>query len=314
VNSISKELSQTELFRGVSESVIQLVAQQAKPFELEAGELLLSPEHDNEYVYILLSGKLALHFDSLNSPEIREICSGVSVGEMSIMDGMPPSAYVVAKEPCRVFPVQRNVLQKLIEDSSPIAANLLRLLTQWLRDNTVRIVKDRAQIWELTDHANIDALTRLYNRRWLDNTFPRLLEQSGKVGQSVCVLLIDVDRFKVYNDTQGHLGGDQALIAMGEVLRNSVRAYDFATRYGGEEFLVILPNSCKDEGITIAERIRLNAQNKVITTAEGTPLPSITISIGLAMNEPDSTAQSMFAIADRNLYRAKESGRNCVRY
>jgi diguanylate cyclase (GGDEF)-like protein len=288
--------------------------QQATPFELAEGELLLAPERDNECVYLLLSGTLGLHFGSLDSPEIREIRKGVSVGEMSLIDGMPPSAYVIAKEVCRVFPIQRNLLQSLIEETSPIAANLLMLLTRWMRDSTNRIVRDRAQIWELTDHANVDALTRLYNRRWLDKTFSRLLEQAIKTEQCLCVLLIDVDHFKKYNDTQGHLGGDQALIALGEVLRNSVRAYDFATRYGGEEFLVILPNTSKEESIAAAERIRQNAEKKVITSAEGTPLPFITISIGLAMKEQSSTPQSLIAAADAQLYRAKESGRNCVRY
>jgi diguanylate cyclase (GGDEF)-like protein len=314
MNSIAEELSQTELFRGVSESVILLAMQHATPFELAEGELLLAPERDNEFVYLLLSGRLGLHFGSLDSPEIREIHKGVSVGEMSLIDGMPPSAYVIAKEVCRVFPIKRDLLQSLIEETSPIAANLLMLLTRWMRDSTNRIVKDRAQIWELTDHANVDALTRLYNRRWLDKTFSRLLEQAIKTEQCLCVLLIDVDHFKKFNDTQGHLGGDQALIALGEVLRNSVRAYDFATRYGGEEFLVILPNTSKEESIAAAERIRQNAEKKVITSAEGTPLPFITISIGLAMKEPSSTPQSLIAAADAQLYRAKESGRNCVSY
>jgi diguanylate cyclase (GGDEF)-like protein len=141
-----------------------------------------------------------------------------------------------------------------------------------------------------------------------------LLEQAIKTEQCLCVLLIDVDHFKKFNDTQGHLGGDQALIALGDVLRNSVRPYDFATRYGGEEFLVILPNTSKEESIAAAERIRQNAEKKEIISAEGTPLPFITISIGLAMKAQSSTPQSLIAAADAQLYRAKESGRNCVSY
>jgi diguanylate cyclase (GGDEF)-like protein len=314
MNSITYELSKTELFKNTSEAVLNLVSENATPFELEKGTLLLSPEYGNECVYILLSGKLGLHFGSLDSPEIRELQQGVSVGEMSIIDGVPPSAYVVAKETCRIFPVQRDLLQKLITEASPIADNLLKLLTQWMRDSTLRIVHDRAQIRELTNHANVDALTHLFNRRWLDNALPRLLAQATKGSHSLCALLLDVDHFKKYNDSQGHLAGDQALIAVGEVLKNTVRPYDFATRYGGEEFFIILPNTSLDEGIAAAERLRQNAEKKLITSSDGIVLPSITISIGLAMSDQNLTPQSLIATADTQLYRAKKEGRNCVRY
>lgn len=316
MNSITEELAQTELFKGVSDAILAHVAEQASPFELVTGEVLLTPEINNECVYLLLSGKLALHFGSLDSPEIHELGKGVSVGEISIIDGMPPSAYVIAKEPCRVFPVQRQLIHSLIAETCPIADNLLKLLSHYMRENTSRIIKDRAEIWELSDHVNVDALTRLYNRRWLENTFIRLLEQSVKCEHPLplCVLLIDVDNFKHYNDTLGHSCGDQALISLGEVLRSSIRIYDYAVRYGGEEFLVILPNTNRAEGIATAERIRKNAAKKTIITPEGARLPSITISIGLAMNKANSTPKTMIDDADAQLYRAKESGRNCIRY
>jgi diguanylate cyclase (GGDEF)-like protein len=229
---------------------------------------------------------------------------------------MPPSAYVIAKETCQIFPVQRKLIQDMIADACPIAANLLKLLSHYMRDNTSRIIKDRAEIWELSDHVNVDALTRLYNRRWLDNTFIRLLEQSVKCEYPLplCILLIDVDTFKHYNDTLGHSSGDQALISLGEVLRSSIRIYDYAVRYGGEEFLIILPNTNRAEGIATAERIRKNAAKKTIITPEGARLPSITISIGLAMSKTNSTPKALIDEADEQLYRAKESGRNCIRY
>ncbi|MDX8399821.1 MAG: GGDEF domain-containing protein [Gallionellaceae bacterium] len=315
MSNITEELANAKLFNGVSESILQLVEQHAQPFELKKGELLLSPDQHNEHVFIILSGKLGLHFGVLNSPEIRELHKGDSVGEISIIDGKPPSAYVVAKESCRLFPIKRDLLHNFIQEASPIANNLLMLMTNWMRDSTHRIVHDREQIWELTDNANVDSLTKLYNRRWLDNMFPRLHEQSVKGGNPLCILMIDVDHFKEFNDTHGHLGGDHALIALGEVLKNSVRAYDFAVRYGGEEFMVILPNSSKEDGIAAAERIRYNAETKLITSTEGALLPSITTSIGLAMNEASyNTVQSIIAAADAQLYRAKLNGRNCVRY
>lgn len=314
MSPVAAELAQTELFRDAPENTLEMILGLATPLELEQGAVLLSPERENHHIYLLLSGVLSVHFGSLDSPVIRELSKGVSVGELSIIDGTPPSAYVIAKEASRVFPIHRDVLHKLVSETSPVAGNLLRLLAQWLRDNTQRIMKDRTQIWELTDHANVDALTGLYNRRWLDNALVRLQAQAIKGEQPLCILIIDVDHFKKYNDTQGHLGGDQALIAMGEVLKTSVRPYDFATRYGGEEFLVILPNTVLDEGIAVAERIRQSVEKKGVTSVDGIPLPDITVSIGLAMNRFDFTPQSLIAAADAQLYRAKQEGRNCIRY
>lgn len=312
MNSLIEELAQTELFRDVPDALLRQVPAYAAPRELAPGEMLLSPEQDNEYVYLLLSGTLSLHFGSPDSPEIRELRQGVSVGEMSIFDNTPPSAYVIAKEASRVFPLHRDLLYSLVSEANPVARNLLRLLTQWMKVNTQRIVQDRAQIWELTDHANIDGLTGLYNRRWLDNALARLLAQVQKGEQQLCILLIDADNFKRYNDSHGHQAGDQALVALGEVLKTTVRPYDFATRYGGEEFLIMLPNASREEGRVVAERIRGNVAKKAIVAVDGTPLPGITVSIGLAISDAGSTPESLIGAADAQLYRAKEAGRNGV--
>jgi diguanylate cyclase (GGDEF)-like protein len=314
MSSIADKLTQTELFHNASLATIQMVMQDIAPVKLSPGEILLSPVCENQHVYVLLSGTLSVRLGTPDSPEISELARGVSVGELSVIDGTLPSAYVIAKEVCLVFPVHRDCLHKLIADASPVASNLLRLLTRAMRVNTQRIVKDFSQIRELTDLANVDVLTGLYNRRWMDNALMRLVAQAKKGALPLCILMIDVDHFKKYNDTQGHTGGDQALMAMGEILKTAVRPYDFSTRYGGEEFLVILPSTPINEGVVVAERIRQAAENKLILSSEGGAMPGITISIGLAMNNENTTFQSLIDAADEQLYRAKKEGRNCVRY
>ena len=204
----------------------------------------------------------------------------------------------------------RDTLKRLVAEASPVARNLLRLMTKWIKANTTRIVQDRNRIGELTDHANIDGLTGLYNRRWLDNALARLVQQANKDGLPLTVLLIDVDRFKLYNDTHGHQCGDRALVALAEVLKASARPYDFAARYGGEEFLFLLQNTDAKSGAKVAERIRLAVQQNSIAAADGTPLPGITVSIGLAAGAADATPESLVAEADAQLYRAKNEGRN----
>ncbi|MGZ8137354.1 MAG: GGDEF domain-containing protein [Methylococcaceae bacterium] len=309
---IAKELAQTELFKDVPDAILDVVRAHASPLELMPGEVLLSPERENHHIYLLLSGTLSLHFGSLDSPEVRVLEKGISVGEMSIIDHAMPSAFVIAREAARVFPVHRDLLLYLVADANPVACNLLRLLTLWIKANTECIVRDRSRIGVLINHANTDALTGLYNRRWLDNALAHLLTEAIGAEEPLCILLVDVDHFKKYNDRLGHLAGDQALITIGNSLKTLIRPYDFATRYGGEEFLILLPNTTKNEGVAVAERIRLSIEKKAITR-DGVRLPGITVSIGLVINTPDSTPKSLIDAADAKLYQAKQQGRNCIK-
>ena len=314
MTSLIQELAHTELLCELPESIVEQVARHATPQVLAAGEILLTPDQDNAHIFLVLSGELAIHFETLDSPAIREVAPGGSVGEMSVIDGTRPSAYVVAKVPSRVFGIHRDLIQEMVADSHSVAGNLLLLLTRWLKENTHRIVHDRLQIQELTDHVDVDALTGLYNRRWLDNAVERLLEQSIKGRQCLGVLLIDVDHFKQYNDTHGHQGGDQALVALSNVLKTTMRPYDFATRYGGEEFLVLLPNTTQPEAIATAQRLCEAARSAAVLSPTGAALPGITVSIGVVVSDASSTPHALVALADEKLYLAKKSGRNCVRF
>lgn len=309
-----QELAKTELLQQVSEDILEQLLAHAAPLLLSPGHLLLSPEQDNQHIYLVLSGTLTVHFISPDAPVIRELAEGSSAGEMSILDDTAPSAYVKAKNQCKVFPVHRDFLLNLIQTTHPVAYNLLRLLTKWMKANTQKIINDQFQISELTNQVNIDGLTGLYNRRWLDNALPRLLSQVNSQSQILCILIIDADHFKHYNDLHGHQGGDLALIAMGTVLRSNIRSYDFAARIGGEEFMIVLPNTTLKDSVAMAERIRIEIENRSITSPDGKALPSITVSIGLAQYYSNSTAEALFAAADKQLYLAKQDGRNRVRY
>ena len=311
---LMQELAKTELLRQVSDDILKQILAHAEPLEFSPGDILLSPEQDNQYIYLLLSGTLTVHFDTPDSPAIREVTEGFSVGEMSIIGDTAPSAYVKAKGFCRTFPIHRDFLLELIKNAQPIAYNLLRLLTEWMKANTQKIISDQVQISELANQANIDGLTGLYNRRWLDNALPRILTQMISVAQPLCILIIDIDHFKKYNDLHGHQGGDIALIYMGNVVKSNIRPYDFAARIGGEEFMVLLPNTDLSVGITLAERIRQETENQKIIHPDGAGMPGITVSIGIALSDAKSTPQALFSAADKQLYSAKQSGRNCVKY
>lgn len=151
-----------------------------------------------------------------------------------------------------------------------------------------------------------DPLTGLRNRRYVR----RHLEQLIQSGAAVALLLIDVDRFKPLNDRHGHAAGDVALKEVAQRLREHLRAVDVVSRYGGEEFLVVMAGATDEETAAVAERLRAVVAERPVVAA-GLSLP-ITISIGVAAAKETVPAERLIAAADAALYRAKERGRNRV--
>lgn len=158
-----------------------------------------------------------------------------------------------------------------------------------------------------------DPLTHLSNRRSILSNLSREHERSRRHGPSFSLLLVDLDHFKKVNDTWGHPVGDQVLIEAAKVLKASVRQNDHVGRYGGEEFLVILPGTDSEGAYQLAERCRQQLESLMIDVADAPPL-KITGSMGLFCNMHDRSisAEQMLHCADEALYKAKESGRNCV--
>lgn len=308
----NNRFSELQLFQGVSlESVEHLLAD-CLILELAKGDALLSPDQPNDKVYLILSGRLGVHIDGVNRPPLVHLNAGECVGEMSIINDMPPSAHVMGDQDSHLLALSHDTLWKLIAASHTIAINLLHILTRRVgHDNEVIRNSLRLQR-EFQHNASVDALTGLHNRRWLDETFARQITRSSESGEDAALIMLDIDHFKLYNDSQGHLGGDRALRALGKTLASHIRPNDLAARYGGEEFAVLLPGANMAQAVTVAERLRIGAESTEILSPDGEKLPTITISLGLATMQGKSTLEALIAAADEALYRAKQNGRNCV--
>ncbi len=139
------DLAKTALLADVPPEVLELIQAESTPLELMPGDVLLSPQCKNEHIYLLLSGTLGLHFGSVDSPEASVLQPGVSVGEMSLFNHSSPMAYIVAREHCRVFPVHRDLIYHLVANANPIVRNLLRITSQWLKNDIQYILKDSVQ-------------------------------------------------------------------------------------------------------------------------------------------------------------------------
>jgi len=150
-----------------------------------------------------------------------------------------------------------------------------------------------------------DDLTGLYNRRYLMDTLANEIRRSRRLEHRCSLLMADIDHFKEYNDAFGHLTGDEMLIKVARALRDSTREVDCVVRYGGEEFVVLLPETDADAAVETAERIRARV------AAEGLAGGTITLSVGMAeFPTHGDSPESMIAAADGALYQAKREGRD----
>jgi two-component system cell cycle response regulator len=157
-----------------------------------------------------------------------------------------------------------------------------------------------------------DGLTKLYNSRYFYNQIRAEIDRTSRYQRPLSLLLLDIDKFKEYNDNYGHLEGDKVLIGMGGVIKSCLRKMDSAYRYGGEEFTVILPETEGDEAATVAERIRsMVAEDKFFPQGDNDPR-TITISIGVTEYVPDEEVAIFVQRADKAMYLSKQSGRNRV--
>lgn len=177
-------------------------------------------------------------------------------------------------------------------------------LTRVFNDMVLRLRESRQALERLSA---TDGLTGLSNRRHLMETISAEAGRAGRHGGRFSVMMVDLDHFKKYNDTLGHLAGDEVLSRLGTILRDVTRQEDCAGRYGGEEFLILLPNTRADEARVIAERLRERLSQ---TRFRG---DKVTLSAGVAEFPADGgTVESVIASADAALYRAKREGRDRV--
>ncbi|HEV7906157.1 MAG TPA: sensor domain-containing diguanylate cyclase, partial [Pyrinomonadaceae bacterium] len=158
-----------------------------------------------------------------------------------------------------------------------------------------------------------DPLTGLLNRRYLEERLGEEFERSKRHRFPMSFLMVDIDNFKEYNDLNGHQAGDIALEITAQCLKSALRSADVASRYGGEEFSILLPQTNLTEALVIAERIRSRVEKSSYPHGESQPHGAVTVSIGVSAFGPKlETPSSIIGAADHALYVAKSRGKNCV--
>ncbi|MEA2905676.1 MAG: two-component system, cell cycle response regulator [Alphaproteobacteria bacterium] len=194
----------------------------------------------------------------------------------------------------------------------PIDKNemMARVRTQVRKKRYTERLRDNVQM--SIEMAITDALTGLYNRRYMETHVGTLVEQAISRGKPLTVLVLDIDYFKSVNDSYGHDAGDDVLREFALRIRKSIRGIDLACRYGGEEFVVVMPETDMSVATMVAERLRRRIASEAFAVQQGGRTIEVTISIGIAALGRDDNAATVLKRADQALYRAKRDGRNRV--
>jgi len=262
-------------------------------------------------LYIVLAGSLAVEA-ALGEGNVDRILPGESVGEQSVLDDAANLDAIVALEDSELLVIEPDRVWQLIDGHNGVARNLLRLLSFRVRAANARL-RRRQKVGEFYRQLSFnDGLTGLYNRAWLNEVLPKLVTRARQEGAPLSLVMIDLDHFKRFNDTHGHITGDSALCAAANVIRAGLRPTDFAVRYGGEEMMAILPATPQPQAVMVAERLCARMREAIVFDDMRLPLPHVTGSFGVATLLPGQDERGLIEAADAALYRAKEAGRDRI--
>jgi diguanylate cyclase len=206
----------------------------------------------------------------------------------------------------------RSIVETLVRSTREVEETN-NTLEERLKASKEEIIQLQEHLETVRNESLTDPLTGLANRKYFDQMLERALADTKPTDEPLSLMLTDIDHFKKFNDTFGHLTGDQVLRLVAQAVKQNVKGQDIAARYGGEEFAIILPNTGLRQALTVADHIRRGVVSKeLIKRSTGENLGRVTISVGVAMLHHGESVQAIIERADACLYAAKRNGRNQV--
>jgi diguanylate cyclase (GGDEF)-like protein len=306
------EIRELEILKHAAPESIEGILDSCTVMTLGKNDVLLKVDQPNSRLYLILSGQMSVHLSGERGKPAAILPRGEIIGEISLIDRRGASATVIADTDCRLLVMEEHLLWSLVQVSHAAACNLLNILARRLRAANMIALQGIQLDQDLYRYGTVDVLTGLHNRYWLNEILPRHLARTKRDGSALSVIMIDIDRFKDFNDRYGHLCGDRAIHLVGRILLNNLRPTETAGRFGGDEFVVLLPGMNIAKARVTAERLRKKTMVTELAIREESVLPPLTISIGIAQAKPGDSPEDLLAAVDAALYRAKGKGRNSV--
>ena len=287
--------------RTLISSTLGKIWNKANVIQIESFQEFVEKQFENRFDLLIVEPEnISGNKSKKNSiQKITDICISISVPMIVI-------SRFCRKEDNRIFLARLGVTDFLIKPFAEF--DLQHVLTKFRNDHY-----RQKELEQVVIEADTDKLTGLANRRRLDEFLDALVTLFPEEKQSFSLIMADVDHFKYYNDAHGHQMGDIVLASIGSILKSRIRRGDLAARFGGEEFVVILPNCSKENAVLIGNKLRVAISEENIQFQEQQPMGNITCTFGIATYPDDAdTKELLLKKADECLYDGKASGRNKV--
>lgn len=314
-------LERNKLFRDIGLESVEHILKDSQVITLKSGATLLEAGQENTSLYLVLDGELRVYLNGRGLPVHAVLGPGECVGELSLIDGGNSAALVIAAQDTRMLVVPHELVWAMVDSSNGIARNLLAILAGRIRNDNLLQVTTSEPSLEFDVAAHIDTLTGLHNKNWMGEAFYRMAQRCERSGMPLFLLMADIDRFKDFNDNNGHLAGDSVLKEVARIMAANLRPHDLLVHLGGDRFAVLLPEKSPDGSMKMAERLReavavtalRMGKSSAADNAQATLAEHVTLSLGVVAVRPGDTLDSVLAAADGALQQAKTDGRNRVK-
>ncbi|HEU0234065.1 MAG TPA: GGDEF domain-containing protein [Gallionella sp.] len=317
-------LERNKLFRDIDLESVEHILKGCQVTTLKSGATLLDVGQKNTSLYLVLDGELRVYLNGRGLPVHAVLGPGECVGELSLIDGGNSAALVMAAQNTRMLVVPHELVWSMVDRSNGIARNLLAILAGRIRNDNLLQVTTSEPSLEFEVASNIDTLTGLHNKSWMGEAFPRMAQRCERSGMPLFLLVADIDCFKEFNDSHGHLAGDSVLKGVARIMAVNLRPQDLFGYLGGDRFAVLLAEKSPDGAMKMAERLReavaapalrfsKSSAPQAANATQSVKEEHVTVSLGVSAVQPGDTLDSVLAAADGALQQAKTDGRNRVK-
>ncbi len=284
---------------------IEIFLEQKKPLTAEIVTRLFR-KHIAESQFLLVEKK-ALEFQKILGKISKDLnTSGAELGGQ----GNSLNAYMAKLNKATSVDDISGIATQIVSETSSIV-NSTKVLKDQLESTVSEVNALKVELEGAKQTATTDMLTKLLNRRGFDEAMAKVLSNLKTTPEPVSIIMLDIDFFKKVNDTYGHLIGDNVLKMLGKYLVDSIKGKDIAARFGGEEFILVLPKTDLEGAYILSEQIRLGLRKMNLKTKKsGKSIGPITISLGIALLKDGESVETLIKRADDALYHAKNSGRD----
>lgn len=263
--------------------------------KLAAGEILLTPGQRNDRLYVVLSGRMSAQINAEDTKPLALFGTGESVGEMSMLDDSPVSAYVIAITDCELLVIEHQEVWSVLNRSLQASHNMLAMMASRIRSSNRRLAESAANAQSYGALNHVNNVTGLYNDKWLADKIGRLILRHSRNQQPSALILLKIENHGMFVAGFGAAGSDQAQHTIAETISLHLRPDDIAVHLAADRYAIFLTRTQSQLAQAVAARLLETLDQMVIGSPSGDAMPALQVSVGVAHPQSDDTLDSLIA-------------------